>query len=155
MPVRTPLGLVGRVLEVGRRTSRVLLVTDTASVGPVRRATDGVPAFAQGLGDGRLQLRLISLGVNPLKKGDVFVTSGSGGLYRPGTVIAAVVSLTRDGAIARVLSDPGATEFVAVEPMWAMPAPAPTPTSAPGGAATPAASPAAPLAPAASGSLSP
>jgi rod shape-determining protein MreC len=128
MPVRSPLGLVGRVLEVGRGTSRVLLVTDTESVVPARRASDGIPAFAQGRGDGRLQLRLISLGINPLKKGDVFVTSGSGGLYRPGIALAVVTEVTRDGAIAGVLSDPAATEFVEVERMWA---PQPEPFAAP------------------------
>jgi rod shape-determining protein MreC len=126
MPVRSPLGLVGRVLEVGGSTSRVLLVTDTESVVPARRASDGVPAFVQGRGDGRLQLRLINLGINPLKPGDAFVTSGSGGLYRPGTPLAVVVTVTRDGAIARLLADPAATEYVTVEPMWAPPAePAP------------------------------
>ncbi len=118
MPVRSPLGLVGRVLEVGRNTSRVLLVTDTESVVPVRRASDGVAGFATGQGDGTLLIRLINLGINPLRKGDALVTSGSGGLYRPGTAIAVVSELTRDGAIARVLSDPGATEFVVVEPLW-------------------------------------
>ena len=123
MPVRSPLGLVGRVLEVGGSTARVLLVTDTESVVPVRRAQDGIAAFAQGKGDGQLQLRLINLGINPIKVGDVFVTSGSGGLYRPGIALAAVTSLTRDGAIARVLSDPAATEFVAVDRIWAPPPP--------------------------------
>jgi rod shape-determining protein MreC len=61
---------------------------------------------------------LVNLGVNPLKRGDAFVTSGSGGLYRPGTAIAVVTRITTDGAIARPLSDPGATEFVVVEPEW-------------------------------------
>jgi len=130
MPVRTPLGLVGRVLEVGSDTARVLLVTDTESVVPVRRATDGVPAFAQGRADGTLQIRLINLGINPLKPRDVFVTSGSGGLYRPNTAVAMVVKVTRDGAIARMLSDPSASEFVAVEPMSSQIQPAaPAPVS--------------------------
>lgn len=120
MPVRAPEGLVGRVLEVGSRTSRVLLITDgdQQNVIPVKRASDGMAAFATGRGDGTLQLRLINLGINPLKIGDAFVTSGSGGLYWPGTAIAVVTSLTRDGAIARPLSDPGTTEFVAVQPQW-------------------------------------
>lgn len=122
MPVRSPLGLVGRVLEVGRSSARVLLITDSESVVPVRRANDGIAAFATGRGDGTLQLRLVNLGVNPLKRGDAFVTSGSGGLYRPGTAIAVVVRLTPDGAIARPLSDPGTTEFVTVEPEWIEPA---------------------------------
>src|SRR5690606_21132210 len=55
MPVRTPVGLVGRVLEAGRSTSRVLLVTDTESVVPVRRTSDGLAAYAQGLGNGTLR----------------------------------------------------------------------------------------------------
>jgi rod shape-determining protein MreC len=131
MPVRSPLGLVGRVLEVGRTTSRVLLVTDTESVVPARRASDGVPAFVQGRGDGRLQLKLVNLGINPLKVGDAIVTSGSGGLYRPGVPLAVVVSVTRDGAIARLLSDPAAAQFVTVEPVWAPPSDLPPP-SAPG-----------------------
>ncbi len=119
MPVRSQDGLVGRVLEVGRSTARVLLVTDTESLVPVRRARDGVPAFATGRGDGTLQIRLINLGINPLRKGDIFVTSGSGGLYRPGVAIAALTRLTRDGGVARVLSDPAATEYVVVDQIWA------------------------------------
>ncbi|HZU64389.1 MAG TPA: rod shape-determining protein MreC [Novosphingobium sp.] len=118
MPVRTPEGLVGRVLEVGQVSARVLLITDTQSVVPVRRAQDGVPAFATGKGDGTLVLRLLTLAVNPLHVGDVFVTSGSGGIYWPGTPIAQVTGLTHDGATARVLGDPAASEMVAVLPAW-------------------------------------
>ena len=129
MPVRSELGLVGRVLEVGHSTARVLLITDGESVVPVRRASDSIPAFAQGRSDGRVQVRLISLGINPLKPGDAFVTSGSGGLYRPGTPIAVVESVTRDGAIARVLSDPAASDYVAIEPVWAPKAATPTATA--------------------------
>lgn len=132
MPVRGANGLVGRVLEVGPNTARVLLVTDTENVVPVRRASDGIAAFSEGLADGRLRLRLINIGVNPLKRGDVFVTSGSGGIYRPGIPVAQVESLLSDGAIARIVSDPAASEFVLVEPVFqelpepvAGPAPAP------------------------------
>ncbi|WP_423142401.1 rod shape-determining protein MreC [Parablastomonas sp. CN1-191] len=118
MPVRAPLGLVGRVLEVGSHSARILLVTDQQSVVPVRRARDGIPAFATGRGDGTIQLRLISLGINPLHVGDAFVTSGAGGLYHPDIGFAVVVRLLPDGAIARPLADPGTTEFVTVEPIW-------------------------------------
>jgi rod shape-determining protein MreC len=118
MPVRSARGLVGRVLEVGGSTARVLLITDGESVVPVRRSRDGIPAFATGRADGQLQIRLINLGLNPLKVGDVLVTSGSGGLYRPGTPVAVIAQLTRDGGVARVLSDPAASEFVIVEQIW-------------------------------------
>jgi Cell shape-determining protein len=125
MPVRSATGLVGRVLEVGASSARVLLITDTDSLVPIRRAKDGVPAFAHGYGDGTIRVRLINLGINPLKKGDVMVTSGSGGLYRPGTPMAIVTEVLRDGAIARVLSNPSDTDFVMVEKVWAPPLPPP------------------------------
>lgn len=137
MPVRSPRGLVGRVLEVSSSTARVLLITDTESVVPVRRAVDGVPAFAQGRADGTLQIRLINLGINPLKKGDTFVTSGSGGLYRPGTPMAVVRKITSDGAIAQPLSDPAANDYVVVDRAWTptesleAQTPAPPPASTP------------------------
>ncbi|WP_159975653.1 MULTISPECIES: rod shape-determining protein MreC [unclassified Novosphingobium] len=131
MPIRSPLGLVGRVLEVGASSSRVLLITDTESLVPVRRARDGVAAFAQGQGDGTIRIRLINLGLNPLRPDDVLVTTGSGGLYRPGTPMAVVTKLLRDGAIARVLSNPSDTDYVTVERAWA-PAPPPPAEAKPG-----------------------
>ena len=118
MPVTSPMGLVGRVLEVGRRSSRVLLLTDSESMVPVRRSTDDVVAFAEGRADGLLRVRLINLGINPLKVGDVFVTSGAGGLFRPGIAVAVAIRITEDGAIAQVLSNPAATDVVMVEPIW-------------------------------------
>lgn len=118
MPVRGPRGVVGRVLETGRNSSRILLLTDSQSVLPVRRAQDNVVALAEGRGDGLLRIRLINLGINPLEIGDVFVTSGLGGYYRPGVAVAVVSQLTNDGALARIISDPAATDFVSVDPIW-------------------------------------
>lgn len=159
MPVSSPMGLVGRVLEAGRSSARVLLLTDAESMIPVRRATDDVIAFAEGRSDGSLRLRLVNLGINPIRKGDVFVTSGAGGIFRPGTAVAVVTQLTRDGAIAHLLSNPAATDVVIVEPMWqpqavqALAAPPPAPGSVPAAPPRPvpqAASPPAPRATAAS-----
>ena len=118
MPVRSARGVVGRVLEVGRSSSRVLLLTDTESVLPVRRSSDETVAFAEGRGDGLLRIRLINLGLNPLKVGDVFVTSGAGGYYRPGVAVAVLTELTSDGGIARLIADPSATDFVSIEPIY-------------------------------------
>lgn len=118
MAVRSPRGVVGRVLEVGNISARVLLLTDSESVLPVRRASDNVVAFAQGRGTGLLRIRLINLGLNPLKKGDVFVTSGAGGYYRPGIAVAVVEEITDDGGLARLIADPAGADFVSVEPLW-------------------------------------
>lgn len=118
MPVRSPRGIVGRILEVGNTNARVLMLTDSESVLPVRRAKDDVVAFAEGRGDSLLRIRLINLGINPLKPGDLFVTSGAGGYYRPGIAVAILTETTEDGGLARVVSDPAATDFVAIEPIF-------------------------------------
>lgn len=118
MPVRGPHGVVGRILEVSSNSARVMLLTDSESVLPVRRADDEVVAFAEGRGDGLLNIRLINLGINPLEPGDVFVTSGAGGYYRPGVAVAIVDEVTSDGAIARLIADPAASDIVSVEPIW-------------------------------------
>lgn len=118
MPVRSARGVVGRVLEAGRFNARVLLLTDSESVLPVRLTTGEGVAFAHGRGDSLLRIRLINLGLNPLKRGDMFVTSGAGGYFRPGTAVALVERVTDDGALARIISDPAASDFVAVEPIF-------------------------------------
>ncbi len=118
MPVHSERGVVGRVLEVARGSARVLLLTDSESVLPVRRASDQTVAFAEGRGDGLLRIRLINLGLNPLEEGDVFVTSGAGGYYRPGVAVAVLSELTPDGGIARLIADPSSTNYVMIEPIY-------------------------------------
>ncbi len=117
MSVISDRGVIGRVLETGRYSARVLLLTDSESVLPVRRAKDDVIAFAEGRGDGLLRIRLVNLGINPLKVGDLMVTSGAGGYYRPGVAVAVISQTTPDGGIARLIAEPSATNFVAVEPV--------------------------------------
>lgn len=114
-PVRAASGLIGRVIEAGPNTARVLLVTDPENVVPVRRVRDGLAAFVQGASNGRIDIRLINMGVNPVKKGDVFVTSGSGGLYPPGIPVAVATEPHRDGSIGHLAADPADNEFVVVE----------------------------------------
>jgi rod shape-determining protein MreC len=64
-----------------------------------------------------LRIRLVNLGINPLKVGDLMVTSGAGGYYRPGVAVAVISQTTPDGGIARLIAEPSATNFVAVEPV--------------------------------------
>ncbi|MGV3512099.1 MAG: rod shape-determining protein MreC [Novosphingobium sp.] len=117
-PVRAASGLIGRVVEAGPGTARVLLVTDPDNVVPVKRARDGLTAFVQGASNGRIDIRLINQGVNPVKAGDVFVTSGSGGLYPPGIPVAVATAPHRDGATGHLAADPADNEFVIVEPAY-------------------------------------
>ncbi|MGB3711216.1 MAG: rod shape-determining protein MreC [Erythrobacter sp.] len=118
MPVHSERGVVGRILEVARGSARVLLLTDSESQVPVQRASDQTIAFARGRGDGLLRIQLINLGLNPLEVGDVFVTSGAGGYYRPGVAVAVLSEVTDDGGIARLIADPSATNYVMIEPIY-------------------------------------
>lgn len=122
-PVRTADGLVGRVIAVGRHSARVLLMIDGGNIVPVKRVPDGTPAIAYGLGDGRVDLRPLAAGTNPFKVGDVFVTSGTGGVYQPGIPVAIGVQHNREGTIGRPLADPSRFDFAVVEPEFAIPPP--------------------------------
>jgi rod shape-determining protein MreC len=115
MPVRSAQGLIGRVVDTGALASRILLISDRASIVPARILRDGQPVISQGRGDGTIDLRPLEVGRNPFKPGDVVITSGTGGLYPPLIPIARVVKLDDDGAIALPIADPSSTSFALVE----------------------------------------
>lgn len=123
MPVRGPAGLVGRVVETGPNAARVLLLVDPESVVPVRRTRDGAPAIAAGRGDGSLDIRSVFTTNVRFGVGDLFVTSGTGGLYPPGVPVARVIRPGIDTVRARPFSMPDTLDFALVERPF-MPIPA-------------------------------
>jgi rod shape-determining protein MreC len=118
MPVRAAQGLIGRILETGALASRVLLVSDRASIVPARLLRSGIPVIAQGRGDGTLDVRPLEVGRNPFKHGDIIVTSGTGGLYPPLVPVARIAKLKDDGAIGVPLADPANVSFAIVQPVF-------------------------------------
>ncbi|MGN6277631.1 MAG: rod shape-determining protein MreC [Sphingomonas sp.] len=131
MPVSGPHGVIGRVLETGPDTARVLLSTDPESAIPVRRTRDGVPAIANGRGDTLLEIHPVSLVDKPFKVGDVLLSSGTGGLYPPNIPVARVVRLSRDGALAVPFEQPDTLDYAIVQHAFFAPPPAPDPAPAP------------------------
>jgi len=127
MAVRGPEGLIGRVTESGPAAARVLLLTDPESIVPVRRTRDGMPAIAVGRGDGTLDVRSVATNVR-LGKGDLFVTSGTGGLYAPNIPVARVRTDGGDVAVARPFIHPDTLDFAIVQRAFMpMPPSAPAP----------------------------
>ena len=120
-PVRAPEGLIGRIIETGRWAARVLLVTDGASHVPVRLVRDGTPAMATGRGDSTIDIKPLEVGKNPFRPGDIFMTSGVGGIYAPGIPVAMVVKVDRDTTIARPIADPARVDRAIVQHIF-MPA---------------------------------
>ena len=65
-----------------------------------------------------MDIKLIDIGINPFKVGDVMVTSGNGGIYPPNVPVAIIEKLTGDGAIGKLLANPAGTDFVIVQEMY-------------------------------------
>jgi rod shape-determining protein MreC len=115
MPVRTADGLVGRVVDAGQIASRVLLVSDRSNIVPARILRGGTPVISTGRGDGTVDIRPLEVGRNPFKRGDIIITSGTGGLYPPLVPIARVIRLDDDGALGLPIADPSQASFAIVE----------------------------------------
>ena len=95
--VRTRNGLVGRVFEVTPGTASVLMLTDQKSGvgGRVQRAASRAVGVCEGNNSSRLELKYLP-GDADIKKGDVIVTSGLGGIFPAGQVIGTVESVKAD-----------------------------------------------------------
>lgn len=115
MPVRAPQGLIGRVIDAGSIASRVLLVSDRANIVPARLLRTGQAVISQGRGDGTLDLKPLEVGRNPFRRGDLIITSGTGGLYPPLVPIARVVRIEGDNAVGLPLADPASASFAIVQ----------------------------------------
>ncbi len=121
-PVINPYGLVGRVYETGRRSARVLLLTDLNSRIPVM--ADRSNARAIMVGDNSAYPRLEYIGRQPdIEAGDRIVSSGDDGVLPRGVPVGEAVP-TRDGGWrVRLYSDQAPVDFVWVWPYQSVIAP--------------------------------
>lgn len=112
-PVFDGNGLVGRVLEAGALSSRVLLVTDLNSRVPVRIPTSEVTAIARGRNDDLLELAFLGPEAE-VAPGDHVVTTGDGGVFPPGISVGRVQSVTSERVTVRPAALLDRLEFVRV-----------------------------------------
>jgi rod shape-determining protein MreC len=82
-PVLSEHGLVGRVVGVAPNASRILLLTDAESRTPVMVPRTNARAILTGDGGPNPQLDYVRAH-EPLREGDVVMTSGDGGVYPRG-----------------------------------------------------------------------
>ncbi|MEM7766117.1 MAG: rod shape-determining protein MreC [Pseudomonadota bacterium] len=124
------MGLVGRVITVGERSSRILMVTDFNSRVPVMGERSGVRAVLYGARDriGRL---------SDLPEDDGFIigerilTSGEGGVFPRGLVAGYVFGETGDWRVDFTMQD-ARGGFVRLLPPPKIPAPETRPADEPG-----------------------
>ena len=105
-------GLVGRTVEAGASTARVLLVTDLNSRVPVLVGPGGVRAVLSGNNQGSPTLSFLPVNAR-VRSGDLVVTSGHGGLLPRGLPIG-VVEETDDGQAVRPHARFGQLDYVSV-----------------------------------------
>ncbi len=119
MPVVTPQGLVGRVVEAGPNSSKVQLILDPrSSVGTiVQRAESRVTGIVQGDMDNPTMPQMVNIPKNAdVVEGDVIVTSGFGGIYPKGIIVGLVSSLKNDdGGLLKIGVLESAVDFQKLE----------------------------------------
>ena len=95
MPVATPGGVVGRVLETGATASTVLLLTDANSRIAVLGDQNRSPGMLSGQGYGQpLLMRFVNLNA-VIDPDELLISSGLSGLYPKGLPVARVTKVQR------------------------------------------------------------
>ena len=82
--------LIGKVVEVNYRTSRVLLLSDLNSKVPVSIEPNSIQSILTGTGQNVGKLQYTQLDNLDLKKGDQIYSSGSGGIFKSGIPIGKI-----------------------------------------------------------------
>lgn len=142
MVALTENGVVGRVIEVGEWSSRVLLLQDMSFRLPVQVEEAGVKAILSGEGDDPLQLNYVP-GDIALAPGMRVSTSGHGGLFPPHLPVGVVSAVKGRVIEVKPYADLNRLSLLRLavyslaggsqNPLNTQP-PAPSPVQAPGGA---------------------
>ena len=83
-------GLIGFIIESGRKSARVLLISDVNAKIPVLLASSSWPGLVLGNNDQRLRLDFLPLEAEA-KEGELVLTSGHGGILPAGIPVGRVV----------------------------------------------------------------
>ena len=120
-----PDGIIGRIINIGMKTARVMLITDINSRIPVRVEPTGEQAILTGNNNSH-ELTVIhvessastepqnSIKKDPIKIGDRLLTSGYGGIYPPGLPVAIVTKIENETITATIIVDIARLEYVTI-----------------------------------------
>lgn len=106
-------GLVGRVVGVGERVARVLLLTDPSSRAPVAVMPSGRRAILVGDGESAPRLGFLA-DPQGVSIGDRVVTTGDGGVLPPGLDVGVIGSVGDRAARVRLAAEYRRFDFVRV-----------------------------------------
>jgi rod shape-determining protein MreC len=97
-PVLDAFGVVGQVMQVGKSTATLILITDAAHAVPVQINRNGIRSIAEGTGDpARLSLPYMTV-ESDVRTGDLLVSSGLDEIFPAGYPVATVSKVERNSA---------------------------------------------------------
>ena len=106
-------GLVGRVIDVGSRSARVLLLTDINAKIPVLVDPARTRAIMAGANNSKPRLTWLPPGA-VVAVGDSVVTSGHAGVFPPGLRVGRVTAVGEGGLIVQPYADLSRLEYVRI-----------------------------------------
>lgn len=106
-------GLIGRIVQTGDRSARILLLTDLNARIPVMLQPSGHRAILGGDNSGQPRLLYLNRDTE-IAPGDRIVTSGHGGMFPAGLPVGTVASVAESGIRVRLFEDLHRQEFVRI-----------------------------------------
>jgi len=91
-PIMQLNGLIGKIIETGSDTAKVLLISDVNSRVVVLVQRTRQDGMLEGIGDGLCRLKYLPVDAD-VKLGDVIISAGVGGVYPKGLLIGNVESV--------------------------------------------------------------
>jgi rod shape-determining protein MreC len=114
MPVISPTGVVGRIVTVTARASKVQLLVDRNAGAGALAERSRAQGVVLGAGEDLLRMDYVS-GIADVKAGDTIVASGIDGIYPKGFVIGKVESVDRGTGIYKIIRVRPAVDFNRLE----------------------------------------
>lgn len=106
-------GLIGRIIETGERSARVLMLTDVNSRIPVITENSRYRGMLAG-NNGTFADMLYLPKANEVTVGETLVTSGDGGAFPAGVPVGKVVRLDNGKAVVQPFIEPSRLEYINV-----------------------------------------
>jgi rod shape-determining protein MreC len=95
-PVLDAFGVVGQVMQVGKSTATLILITDTEHAVPVQVNRNGIRSIAMGTGEtAKLTLPYLTV-ESDVQRGDLLVSSGLDEIFPAGYPVATVTKVERN-----------------------------------------------------------
>jgi rod shape-determining protein MreC len=95
-PVLDAFGVVGQVMQVGKSTATLILITDTEHAVPVQVNRNGIRSIAMGTGEStKLSLPYLTV-ESDVQRGDLLVSSGLDEIFPAGYPVATVTRVERN-----------------------------------------------------------